>query len=200
MAIEAPLHLLSCLEGLRTLTTADLILCFHIVDWYRGKAKFAWWLELIITCFTNYPRIRLLDECTHTFQIPLSPKAALSTLDTWVKASSDNRAMPLSLWQDLAAIQGRSAQVCLPADDGPGRETVYPGALYPNLADHILNDITDFLQAEGDIVLACPADLNTNSAALRYVLRECGKESVFSLRPKVGEILTIPPDINPNPN
>ena len=37
-----------------------------------------------------------------------------------------------------------------------------------------------------------PADLKTNSAALRYVLRECGMESVFSLRPKVGEILTIP--------
>ena len=101
-AIVEPLHLLSCLEGLRTLTTADLILCFHIIDWYRGKVKFAWWLELIITCFTNYPRIRLLDEWTHTFEIPLSPKAALSTLDTWVKASTDNRAMPRSVWQDLA--------------------------------------------------------------------------------------------------
>ena len=131
-AIVEPMHLLSCLEGLGTLTTADLILCFHIIDWYRGKAKFAWWLELIITCFTNYPRIRLLDEWIHTFEIPLSPKAALSTLDTWVKACSDNRAMPRSVWQDLAAIQGRSAQVCLPADDVPGREILYPGALYPN--------------------------------------------------------------------
>ena len=108
--------------------------------------------------------------------------------------------MPRSVWQDLAAIQGRSAQVCLSADDGPGRETIYPGALYPNSAEHISYDIIDLLQAEGDIVLACPADLNTNSAALRYVLRECGKESVFSLRPKVGEILTIPPDINLNLN
>ena len=199
-AIVEPLHLLSCLESLRTLTTADLILCFHIIDWYRGKVKFAWWLELIITCFTTYPRIRLLDEWTHTFEIPLSPKAALSTLDTWVKASSDNRAMPRSVWQDLAAVQGRTPRVCLPADNGPGREIVYPGALYPNSAEHISYDVTDFLQVEGDIVLACPADLKTNSAALRYVLRECGKESVFSLRPKVGEILTIPPDINPNPN
>ena len=41
-AIVEPLRLLSCLEGLRTLTTADLILFFHIIDWYRGKAKFAW--------------------------------------------------------------------------------------------------------------------------------------------------------------
>ena len=73
-AIVEPLHLLSCLEGLRTLTTADLILCFHIIDWYRGKVKFAWWLKLIITCFPNYPRIRLLDEWTHTFEIPLPRK------------------------------------------------------------------------------------------------------------------------------
>ena len=53
--IVEPLHLLSCLDSLRTLTTTDLILCFHIIDWYRGKVKFAWWLELIITCFTTYP-------------------------------------------------------------------------------------------------------------------------------------------------
>ena len=39
--IVEPLHLLSCLESLRTLTTTDLILCFHIIDWYRGKVKFA---------------------------------------------------------------------------------------------------------------------------------------------------------------
>ena len=103
--IVEPLHLVSCLESLRTLITTDLILCFHIIDWYRGKVKFAWWLELIITCFTTYPRIRLLDEWTHTFEVPLFPKAALGTLDTWVKAGSDNRAMPRSVWQDLVAIQ-----------------------------------------------------------------------------------------------
>ena len=186
--IVEPLHLLSCLESLRTLTTTDLILCFHIIDWYRGKMKFAWWLELIITCFTTYPRIRLLNEWTHTFEVPLFPKAALGTLDTWVKAGSDNRAMPRSVWQDLVVIQGRAPRVCLPSDNGPGRDIVYPGALCPNSVEHVSYDETDFLQAEGDIVLACPADLKTNSAALRYVLRECGIEKVFSLRPKVGEM------------
>ena len=100
----------------------------------------------------------------------------------------------------MAAVQGRTPHVCLPSDNGPGREIVYPGALYPNSAEHVSYDESDFLQAEGDIVLACPADLKTNSAALRYVLRECGIEDVFALRPKVGEILTIPPDVNPNPN
>ena len=107
--------------------------------------------------------------------------------------------MPRSVWQDLAAIQGRTLRVCLPADNGPGREVIYPGILHPAPTEHLSYDVTDFLQVEGDMVLACPADLETNSAALRYVLRECGKENVFSLRPKVGEILTIPPDIKPQP-
>ena len=66
-ALVNPQHLLLCLERLRTSTTENLILCFNLNDWYRGKVKFRWWLELIITCFINYPRIRLLDEWTHTF-------------------------------------------------------------------------------------------------------------------------------------
>ena len=48
-ALVEPQHLLLCLESLRTSTTDYLILCFHLIDWYRGKLKFRWWLELIIT-------------------------------------------------------------------------------------------------------------------------------------------------------
>ena len=77
-----PRHLLLCLESLRTSTKEDLILYFHLIDWYRGKVKFRWWLELIITCLINCPQIRLLDEWTHTFEEPLHVKAAVSTLDT----------------------------------------------------------------------------------------------------------------------
>ena len=40
--------------------------------------------------------------------------------------------------------------------------------------------------------MCCPADINTNSAALRYILRESGIDNIFQLRPKVGEVLTIP--------
>ena len=78
--------------------------------------------------------------------------------------------MPRSVWQDLASIQGRTPRVCLPSGNGPGHEIVYPGALHPNLVDYISYDVTDFLQAEGDIALACPVDLETNSAVLRYIL------------------------------
>ena len=106
--------------------------------------------------------------------------------------------MPRSVWQDLASIQGRTPRVCLPSDNGPGREIVYPGALYPNLVDYIPYDVTEFLQARGDIALASPADLETNSAAFRYILREYGKERVFFLRPQVGEVLTIPNQITGN--
>ena len=100
--------------------------------------------------------------------------------------------MPRSVWPDLVAIQGRTPRVCIPSENGLGREIVYPGALYPNLVDYLSYDVTDFLLAEGDIALACPADLKINSANLRYILRECGKERMFSLRPQVGEVLTIP--------
>ena len=131
---------------------------------------------MIITSFANYPRIQFLDEWTHAFENPLPPKVALKTLDIWAKANNDNR--------DLAAVQGRTPHMCLPSDNAPGGVIVYPGALRPNLVDYISYDMTDFLQAEGDIVWA-----------FQYVLRECGKERVFALRPRVGEILTIPNDI-----
>ena len=198
-----PRQLLLCLESLRTSTREDLILCFHQIDWYRGKMKFRWWLELIITCFTSYPRIRLLDDWTHTFEEPLHVKATLSTLDTWVLGNVDNQALPRSVWQDLAAIQGCIPRVCLPPDNGPGREIVYPGNLRPNIVEYISYDTTDFLQAEGHITLACPADLETSSAALRYELRDCGREQVISLRPRVGgvgEILTLTPSITNKPS
>ena len=58
-SLVQPDSLRSCLESLRTLGTEELILCFHIIDLYCGKPQFPWWLELIITLFTSFPRIRL---------------------------------------------------------------------------------------------------------------------------------------------
>ena len=83
-------------------------------------------------------------------------RAALNTLDTWVRASVDYQALPRSVWQDLAALQGRTPRVCLPPDNGPGRETVYPGSLCPNMVEYIMveyisYDTTEFLQVEGHI-------------------------------------------------
>ena len=141
----------------------------------------------------------MLDEWIHTFEEHLQVKAAISTLDIWVRANVDNQALPRFVWQDLVSIQGRTPRVCIPADNGLGPEIVYPGNLRPDTVEYISYDTTDFLQAEGHIALACPADLEMSSAALRYILRECGKEQVISLRPQAAEILTLTPTITNKP-
>ena len=49
---------------------------------------------------------------------------------------------------------------------------------------------------QGRVAICCPADLNTNSAALRYILRECGSDKILQFRPTVGEVLTIPSSLS----
>ena len=105
----------------------------------------------------------------------------------------DNQSLSRFVWQDLSAIRGQNH--IDPADEkGPGRQIVFPGALRPNLVDYIVYDQTDFLQVQGHVAICCPADLNTISAALRYILRECDK--IFQLRPTVGDVLTIPSSLS----
>ena len=70
--------------------------------------------------------------------------------------------------------------------NAPAREIVYPGALRPQLFDCVRYYNSDFLQAPHHIALCCPANLETNSAALRYKFREKGAEAIFQLRPEVG--------------
>ena len=60
-----PQILITFSESLRTMTSITRITCFHIIDLYRGKLKFEWWLEMIIAILSGYPRIRFLDEWTH---------------------------------------------------------------------------------------------------------------------------------------
>ena len=62
----------------------------------------------------------------------------------------------------------------------------------PQLVDYVQYANTDFLQAPHHVVLCCPANLETNSAALRYIIREHGAGTIFQLRPEIGNILTIP--------
>ena len=107
-SLVQPDSLRSCLESLRTVVTEELILCFHIVDLYRGKLRFRWWLELIITLFASFPRIRLLDDWTHSFTEPVTIHTALGTLDSWSTANVGNQSLSRSVWQDLSAIRGQN--------------------------------------------------------------------------------------------
>ena len=188
-----PTNLNTCLESLRTMASPDKITCFHTIDLYRGKIKFEWWLELIIAVLSNFSRIRFLDEWTHSFPSPISLQSALHALDTWSRANIDNQSLPRSVWQDLGAIKGLLPNACDDAlSKDPGRELVYHGAARPQLVDYVQYANTDFLQTPHHIVLCCPANLETSSAALRYVIREHGADAIFQLRPEVGNILTLP--------
>ena len=194
-SLVQPDSLRSCLESLRTVVTEELILCFHIVDLYRGKLRLRWWLELIITLFVSFPRIRLLDDWTHSFTAPVTIHTELGTLDSWSTANVHDQSLSRSVWQDLSAIRGQN-HIDLADEKGPGRQIVFPGALRPNLVDYIVYDQTDFLQVQGHVAICCPADLNTNSASLRYILRKCSGDKIFQLRPTAGEVLTIPSSLS----
>ena len=148
---------------------------------HRGKVKFERWLELIIAVLSNFSRIRFLDEWTHSFPRPVSLQSALHALDTWSRANIDNQSLPRSVWQDFGAIKGRLRI-----------ELIYHGAVRRQLVDYVQYANTDFLQAPHHIVLCCPANLENNSAALRYVIREHGADTIFQLRPEIGNILTLP--------
>ena len=97
-SLVRPDSLGSCLESFRTGVTEELILCFHIVDLYCGKLQFRWWLELIITLFANFPRIRLLDVWTHSFNQHVTIHTALGTVDAWSTANVDNQSLSMSVW------------------------------------------------------------------------------------------------------
>ena len=130
---------------------------------------------------------------THSFPHSVSRQSALHALDTWSRANIDNQSLPRSVWQDLGAIKGSLPNACNdPLTNDPGRELLYHGAARPQLADYVHYANTDFLQAPHHIVLCCPANLETTSAALRYIIREHGADTIFQLRQEVGNILTLP--------
>ena len=188
-----PLVLNTCLESLRTLASPDRITCFHIIDLYRGKVKFEWWLEVIILVLSNFSRIRFLGEWTYSFPQPVSTQSALHALDTWSRANIDNQSLPRSVWQDSDAIKGSLPNAYNDSlTNDPGRELNYHGAARPQLVDYVHYANTDFLQAPHHIVFCCPPNLETSSATLRYIIREHGADTIFQLRPEVGNILTLP--------
>ena len=188
-----PQVLYTCLESLRTMTSPNYITCFHIIDLYCVKIKLEWWLELIITVLSTFPRIRFLDEWTHTFLEPKFIHSVLHTLDSWSRANIDNQPLPRSVWQDFGAIKGHQQNPCdEPLTEDPGLDKIYTGALKPQLVDYIQYATTDFIQTPRHIVLCCPANLDTNSATLRYVIREHGVDDIFQLRPETGYTLTLP--------
>ena len=100
-----PQDLRSCLENLRTLTDPEHILCFQVLDFYRGKFDFRHWLELIAIIFCRHPRIRILDHYVHHFDPSQTVVQTLKTIDTWSRANTASRAIQRSVWSDKYAIE-----------------------------------------------------------------------------------------------
>ena len=50
---------------------------------------------------------------------------------------------------------------------------------------------TDILQASGTLVLCCPADQQSQSATIRYIVREYGQEAIFRLKSSVGTAICL---------
>ena len=131
---------------------ADSVLPYHLFVSGQSKIQLVAGRDyLIITCCTSYPLIRLLDEWTHASEKLLPLKAAMNTLDTWLKTNVNNQALPLSVWQDLTAVKGRSHRLSCPQTMELDRKMCI---LLPNLVECISYDMIKFLQAEGDIALA----------------------------------------------
>ena len=81
------------------------------------------------------------------------------------------------MWQDLDTIKGHSKSKLVLLDNELGREIIYPGALCPQLVDYINYDRTDFQQAPYNTDSFCPANLETNSAALRFFVSTISTQS-----------------------
>ena len=135
-----------------------------------------------------------MDEWIHTLKNPISIHLALAALDVWFRAKRDNRSIlpPRSVWQVLPPIRGRHHPHTLPADVPPGREITYPEPLRPKLVSYITYDQSVFLQAPQNIVLCCPASLESNSETLRYVSREVGTDNIFRLLRELGAVISLP--------
>ena len=71
------------------------------------------------------------------------------------------------------------------------RITTEKPKIRPSHVPWITYSDTDILQASGTLVLCCPADLQSQSATIRYIIRKYGQEAIFLLRPSVGTAIQI---------
>ena len=55
----------------------------------------------------------------------------------------------------------------------------------------LLTLIRTFYKPPAHLVLCCPADLQSQSATIRYIVREYGQEAIFHLKPSVGTAICL---------
>ena len=63
-----------------------------------------------------------------------------------------------------------------------GKWLISQPKIRPSHVSWITYSDTDILQASGTLVLCCPADLHSQSATIRYIIREYRQEIIFGWR------------------
>ena len=95
-----------------------------------------------------------------------------------------DRPLHRTIWEDRKAIFGHLISNSLKNHAAEtGKWLITQPKIRPNHVPWITYSDTDILQASGTLVLCCPADLQSQSATIRYVIREYGQEAIFRLKP-----------------
>ena len=167
-------------------------LCFHLADIYRGKFLSQQWLQLIAITFCRQTEICILDRLTYTPDTALSTLEALSIMHSWSCIHMGNRPLHRTIWEDRKAIFGHLTSKPLDNHEkDSGKRLISQPKSRPNYVPWITYSDTDILQASGTLVLCCPADLQSQSATIRYIVREDGQEAIFRLKPSVGTAICL---------
>ena len=103
-----------------------------------------------------------------------------------------DRPLHRTKWEDRKAIFGHLISNPLKNHAAEtGKWLITQPKIRPNHVPWITYSDTDILQASGTLVLCCPADLQSQSATIRYVIREYGQEAIFRLKPSVGMAICL---------
>ena len=103
-----------------------------------------------------------------------------------------NRPLHRTIWEDRKAVFGHLMSNPLEKyAEETGKWLVSQPKIRPSHVPWITYSDTDILQASGTLVLCCPADFQSQSATIRYIIREYGQEAIFRLQPSVGTAICL---------
>ena len=154
-----------------------------------------------MACIPSDWTVQFHASRTHSLQPPVTVPAALRLVDSWMRVNREDQQLLRPIWKDLETI-------CPPQATQEEEPTIGRTIKYkdqgerPQYSPFISYSTEDFLQVQGHLVLAMPADLNPRSAMAQAVLREYDKEKIFKLRLGVGSVIQVgaaitgSPDIN----
>ena len=193
-----PENLAKAWKSLRCQQLPSGNLIMHAFDWYRGAFHFQDWYRLVTASMSKKWDVLMVANRTHQLSPGTSVREALRLVDSWMRINIGNQQLPRTIWADLDNICPPEEPV--PVEPAIGRTIRYrDDGPRPDYSAFISYSEEDFLQVQGTMVLAMPADLNPKSAMAKAILREYDKEKIFRLRPRVGSVIHVDSSITDQP-